>query len=88
MSGGVMVCDSFGYNDLGNLVVVREIINSDYYCQILRDKLSESATKIGLKRSMLSLIQYNDPKHCANKTTKLFCYIKVRVLITHHKVLI
>ncbi|GFU54095.1 transposable element Tcb2 transposase [Trichonephila clavipes] len=62
--GSFMVWDCMPATEVGNLAVIDGIMNQYNYLNILKNNLSQSASKLGLDRSF-TFQQDNDPKHTA-----------------------
>lgn len=71
----------FAASAVGFLVVIEGNINADYYIDILRKNLRQSAEKLGVLESFY-LYQDNDPKHAEHKIREWLLYNCPQVFAT------
>jgi DDE superfamily endonuclease len=68
----LMVWGCMGWNGVGSLVEVQEIMNAEKYCQILEDGVEESFEKLEMLEGERIFQQDNDPKHTSKKANQWF----------------
>ncbi|GFU85747.1 transposable element Tc1 transposase [Trichonephila clavipes] len=71
--GSIMVWGCMTATGLGNLVIIEGIMNQYIYLNILKNNLSQSASKLGLDGSF-TFQQDNDPKHTARVVREWLLY--------------
>lgn len=77
--GCIMVWGSMSAGGVGNLAFIDTTMNAEGYVNILRDNLSQSAQKTGLRRGFI-FQQDCDPKHTSGKAKEYFKKNEVNVL--------
>ncbi|GFV95645.1 transposable element Tcb2 transposase [Trichonephila clavipes] len=71
--GSNMVWGCMAATEVGNLVIIDGIMNQYSYLNILKNNLSQSASKLGLDGSF-TFQQDNDPKHTARVVREWLLY--------------
>jgi hypothetical protein len=70
--GSVMVWGCMGWNGVGMLIEVEDIIDAKQYVEILDGGVLESMEKLGLDRHTFYFQQDNNPKHTSGKPSEFF----------------
>lgn len=68
----LMVWSCMGWNGVGILTEVQEIMDADQYCEILDGGVVDSFEKLEMPEGERMFQQDNDPKHTSKKATKWF----------------
>ena len=76
-----MVWGCMGWNGVGALTEVQEIMNADQYCDILDEGVQESFEVLEMPERERIFQQDNDPKHTSKKVTKWFQDNNVEVMV-------
>ncbi|GFW10482.1 transposable element Tcb2 transposase [Trichonephila clavipes] len=71
--GSIMVWGCMAATGVGNLVIIDGIMNQYSYLNILKNNLTQSASKLGLDGSS-TFQQDNDPKHTARVVREWLLY--------------
>lgn len=76
--GTIMFWGCFSAQGVGNLVVIDGIMDRFKYVKILANNLTDSASKLGLKKFIFQ--QDNDPKHTSKHAKSYFTENNIQVL--------
>jgi len=77
----LMVWGCMGWNGVGVLTEVQEIMNAEQYCDILDEVVVESFEKLEMLEGEKMFQQDNDPKHTSKKATKWFKDNSIDVMV-------